>query len=128
MWVKMTDSELVEESSVIVMAELIGETLVTLPTDEARLRLGVLQVAEFLKGDSHQMLLLLVLPAHKGLALSTDIDFHKGQRGLWFLEERAPGGGLYLANHPQRFLSEEGNADRIGTMRETIETLTDSQR
>ncbi len=123
MWARLTDAELIAKSDVIVMAELIGQTRVTLPPAQAPVSLGVLQVEEVLKGDPHRSLLLLVLPSPKGPQSSSDIFYRKGQRGLWFLRPRKAGAvGLYLADHPQRFLSmSTKHADQIEAFRKTLQ-------
>jgi len=125
MWARFTDAELIARSEVIVMAELIGHTRVTLAPAQASVTLGVLQVEEVLKGDAQQTLLLLVLPSSEGPQVSTALFYHKGQRGLWFLRARAPGEvGLYLADHPQRFVSATDAADRLALLRKTLQTQT----
>lgn len=123
MWAKLQDAELIAQSSVIVMAELIGETQITLPAQDTALRLGVLQVTETLQGSGLPPFLLLVLPSATGLRSSTDIVYHSGQRGVWFLRPSpAAGHGLYLADHPQRFLSAAESQAQIATIRQLLTT------
>ena len=49
MWVKFSDTELIEKSDVIITAELIGQTQVNI--NQTKFVVGVLKVAEVLKGD-----------------------------------------------------------------------------
>jgi len=122
MWATLTDKQLVAKSDLIVMAELIGQTEVKLAADGAILLLGVLQVEEVLKGDRQQTAVLLVLPSPGAPRASTDILYRKGQRGLWFLRARTQGeSGLYLADHPQRFLSATREAGRIEEFRRVLQ-------
>ena len=123
MWARLTDKALIAKSDVIVLAELVGQTKVKLASEGAILLLGVLQVEEVLKGDPEQTALLLVLPSPEAPRASTDILYHKGQRGLWFLRAVKPGEmGLYSADHPQRFLSATEAADRIEGFRRDLQT------
>ncbi len=120
MWVKLSDEELTEQSNVIITAELIGE--VPIMINQAKFVIGVLKVEEVLKGDRDQTALLLALPSSKGVYISEDIFYKKGQKGLWFLRERKTEGeaGIYLADHPQRFLSMEHASDQIKAIRKIM--------
>ena len=107
MWVKLSDTELVEKSDVIITAELIGQTQVDI--NQAKFVVGVLKVEEVLKGDKDQTIIMLALPSAEGPHSSTDIFYKDGQKGLWFLRKRKvkEESGIYLADHPQRFVSEK---------------------
>jgi hypothetical protein len=78
MWAKLDDAELITQSSVIVMAELLGETQITLPPQRTALRLGVLQVMENLRGTGLPSLLLLVLPSAEGPRSSRTSPIRRG--------------------------------------------------
>ena len=119
MFAKMSDADLIARSDVIVEAELIGQTRVTLSPSEAPLTLGVLRIDEAFKGVRDESLLLLVLASPDRLRSSSDISYQKGQSGLWFLRARAP--GLYLADHPQRFLAAT-NATALEAMKKTLKS------
>lgn len=107
MWAKYTDAQLVQSSELIVIGEMIGQTQVTL-TKEIKLNIGVLQVKEVLKGDKQKTsVVFLQLPTSGKMRSSTDISYKKGQKGLWFLRSRPETKGIYLADHPQRFISME---------------------
>ncbi|MBZ0107959.1 MAG: hypothetical protein K8F52_04770 [Candidatus Scalindua rubra] len=120
MWVKLSDEELTKQSDVIITAELIGEVPIMINHD--KIVIGVLKVEDVLKGDRDQTALLLALPSSKGVYMSEDIFYKKGQKGLWFLRERKAKGeeGIYLADHPQRFLSAEHAADKIRAIKKSI--------
>jgi hypothetical protein len=104
---RFSDADLVDRSEVIVVAELIGHTQLTLAPSRAVTTYGVLQVREALKGavPASNALLLLEQPTPGGPISSSDIRYRVGQSGLWFLRVRTPGDvGPYLADHPQRFV------------------------
>ncbi len=119
-WAKLSDIELVNQSDVIVNAELIGQTQVTI--NQLKYVIGVLKVEGVLKGDKNQAVILLALPHTKGPRISTDILYRKGQKGLWYLRERKAKGetGIYLADHPQRFLSIEHAGDQIKAIQKIL--------
>ena len=128
MWVRLSDTQLCAQSDVIVKGEIIGQTEVKRSDDEKSLWLSVLQVEDVLKGDTQLTVLLLVLPSPKGPAVSDAITYSKGQKGLWFLHARTPGEtGLYLADHPQRFVSAADVKDRLGAIRKIIEAQADAR-
>ena len=120
MWVKLSDTELVEKSDVIITAELIGQTQVNI--NQAKLVVGALKVADVLKGKKGQTVILLALPSAEIPRSSTDIFYKDGQKGLWFLRERKVEGeaGIYLADHPQRFVSEKHADAQIEIIRNIL--------
>ncbi|GAX60004.1 transcriptional activator [Candidatus Scalindua japonica] len=120
MWVKASDSELVEHSDVIITAELIACTQITIHQQETNI--GILKVEEVLKGDDNQSAFLLALPSARVLRKSDDIFYKIGQKGLWCLRERKLKGeaGIYLADQPQRFTSEEHAAGQIEAIRKIV--------
>ena len=120
MWVKLSDTELVEKSDVVITAELIGQTQVNI--NQATFVVGVLKVEEVLKGDQGQTIILLALPSAEGSRSSTDIFYKDGQKGLWFLRKRKVKGesGIYLADHPQRFVSEKHADAQIEIIRNIL--------
>ncbi len=120
MWVKLSDTELVEKSDVVITAELIGQTQVDI--NQARFVVGVLKVEEVLKGDKGQTIILLALPSTEGPRSSTDIFYKDGQKGLWLLRERKVKGesGIYLADHPQRFVSEKHAVAKVEIIRNIL--------
>lgn len=120
MWARMSTSELVERSEIVLYGELIGHTKIALQHGQGKLFLGVLQVEEILKGDKNQTVILLVLPSKNGLVRSTDIFYKKGQKGLWFLRVRAGEEGVYLADHPQRFMPSGVAAKHLEEIRKII--------
>ncbi len=107
MWAKLSDSELIEKSDIIITAELIGQTQVSI--NQSKFVVGVLRIKEVLKGDKCQSVTLLALPPTEGPHSSSDIFYKDGQKGLWFLRERKNKGvtGIYLADQPQRFVPEK---------------------
>lgn len=123
-WAPMTDEELCARSDVIVAAELIGETNLRVSADDAaELTIGILKVTESLRPDSLSAYLLLVLPSSAGPISSSDLHYRNGQEGWWFLRESpVVASGLYLADHPQRFVSAAEDPKRMKRLREIIES------
>ncbi len=113
MWTKAGQVELVESSDVIVRATFLGQASVNLSSLKSvkEVDFGVLNVIEVLKGDNAEIFLLRV-PSSKGLLRRSDNIYYKlGQTGLWYLRPDNEYKGLYLADHPGRFVSSE-NADK----------------
>jgi hypothetical protein len=120
-WAKLTDAQLIKQSDIIVIGELIGQTDVKMAPVSAEMTLGVLQVEEVLKGEQSQNVILLELPYSRGLRNDAEVFYKKGQKGLWFLRLRAPReAGIYLADHPQRFLSVK-QVSQIETFRKLLQ-------
>jgi hypothetical protein len=120
MWVKLSEAELVDQSDLIVSAELIGETHLQLSPDQPKLTVGVLRVGEVLKGDPSQTVALLALPSPEAPRSSADILYRRGQRGLWLLRRQSPKSqGIYLANHPQRFIP-ASRTDEVNAIRAVL--------
>lgn len=119
-WAEFSDIELVNQSDVIVNAELIGQTQVTI--NQFKYVIGVLKVEGVLKGDKNQAVILLALPSTEGPRSSIDIFYENGQNGLWFLREQKAKGetGMYLADHPQRFVSEKQADAQIAIIRNIL--------
>ena len=114
MWVQMSDAELVQRSDLIVQGTWLGQSEVAFSPGPGRLNLGVVAITEVLKGPSASTLVLIVVPGSDAPRSSTDIVYRKGDQGLWLLRAR-PGGnsGLYLADHPQRFVPSSAGSARI---------------
>ena len=103
-WAGMTERQLIDSSALIVTGTLTEKTRITL-ANGAVLHLGVIRVAESHKGDAGPGAVLIALPAPRRIAVSTDIRYRIGQRGLWLLRPHGGAvGGIYLADHPQRFM------------------------
>lgn len=106
MWAKMPDAQLVERSTMIVSAQLLGVTEFSFESASiAQQRVGILEVEKVFKGNGSARYILLVLPAATGLRVSSSIDYPIGSNGLWFLREAAGDEGLFYADNPQRFWS-----------------------
>lgn len=92
--------DLIAGSDLIVLGRVAG--YVRVAVDDTNLRAGDIVVSELLAPSTAPDPLLLWLPQPGGLRASTDIDYPVGSDGLWFL--RRVSGGLYAADHPQRFV------------------------
>lgn len=102
MFSRLTDAELLERSDLIVTGVLIGRTRIR--TGATDLTVGVITVQETFKGQP-AAIALLVLPADGRPVASDAIPRDDGATGLWYLRLRSPvETGLYVADHPQRFV------------------------
>lgn len=102
MWERMSESELIARSDIVVTGELIGQSPVRVAGEG--LILGVIRIDTVYKGPAGLSLAFLILPAADRPISSSDLRYRVGQSGLWFLRQRGDGDrGLYLADHPQRF-------------------------
>lgn len=122
MWAKLSDLELCSQSELIVRAKMIGHTQIKISDSENSLKLGVLLVEEILKKNNNdQSIVLIVLPSPEKPISSSDINYHTGQSGLWFLRsDRLEGIELYFADHPQRFIPIEKIPERIDAIQKIL--------
>jgi hypothetical protein len=124
MWAKYSNADLIEKSELIVEGRFMGTTEVLLPNQQHPLTLGVLQVTKVLKGKPKTEVVLLALPSKSGLVSSTDIHYRQGQNGLWFLYQKTNAiGGVYSADHPQRFLSADNKDPTAEELRKMAQSL-----
>lgn len=117
MWAALDDEALLQGSDLIVLGEWQGQTAATahdLPFGD----IGVISVSEVLKGKA-QDVVLIARPAAAGPRSGTDLDFRRGQRGLWLLRLRPGSQGIYLLDHPQRFIP-ASQAARIRALRQQL--------
>lgn len=125
MWTQYSDAELFDSSEVIIKARLIGAAEVKLSAEQGSMVLGVLQVDQVLKGEQGTRVILLALPPRGGPVSSSDLIYREGQEGLWFLYQRLRGDkgikGVYLADHPQRFVPAKDVDERLKTMRKLLD-------
>jgi hypothetical protein len=118
MWASLTDDELIKSSELIVMGEWLGETTFTAAGRDA-MTVGVVSVSEVLKGAPTTRVVLIVQPS-TSLKSSTDIAFKRGDRGLWLLRPQPNSKGLFLADHPQRFVPAATGQERIQQLRKKL--------
>lgn len=124
MWASMTDEELVQKSSLIVMGEWVGQTA-WVPAGSAlnapRMEIGAIAVQKVLKGEPATTLVLVSAVAPHAPRSSSDLIYKRGDLGLWLLTQ-GPGAdaGIYRADHPQRFVSQASGAARIEKLRQLI--------
>ena len=113
MWTEASDAELLASSALVVIATYTGQYGFSMDAQSPVLTLGVLQVEKVLKGDPSLGLVFIRVPNPAGPRKSDDIDYFEGQRGLWFLRADEAHPGLYLADHPQRFVPEAQQAEKL---------------
>ena len=112
MWAGISDSQLINESNLIVKATYIGAT--TIGIDQNKYHLGVLNIEDILKGDKQAVVFIHLPVRPKGFPQRSDeINFKKRQKGIWFLEKDLQHEGIYEINHPQRFIPETQYKNRL---------------
>ena len=117
MFVRLSDAELIEDSELIVVGELIGRAPINSSQGNGTQMLGVIRVDETLKGERGTTIAFLGLPGGK-IMRSDDLSYGDGQRGLWYLRLRdADEAGIYVADHPQRFVPMDQAGGKIETLR-----------
>jgi hypothetical protein len=116
MFVKLSDEELIAQSALIVVGELIGRASVGMAADVQTL--GVIRVEETLKGEQGVTVAFLALPGGKILR-SDNLSYWDGQHGLWYLRDTEQT-GIYVADHPQRFVPLDQAGEQIQSLRERL--------
>lgn len=122
MFAAMGDDELIQRSDLIVIGEWVGQSGLQWPGTAGRIEIGAISISEVLKGPASAALALVATPAPDGPRTGSDIIHRRGDRGLWLLRVR-PGAeaGLYLADHPQRFVSATAEPGRIEVLRKKLQ-------
>lgn len=120
MFALMSDEELVRRSDLIVFGHWAGQSSLQLSAAGERLEIGVIAIQEVLKGPSEQSIALVAVAAHDGLRSSSNISYARNAKGLWLLRQKPGTAGIYLADHPQRFLAEGKDAKRIEMIRAAL--------
>lgn len=117
MFVELSEAELIKQSGMIVVGELIGRAVVGGAEKQDAKVLGVIRVEETLKGDTGAAIVFLALPGHKFMH-SAQLTHNDGQRGLWYLRlQNADEAGIYVADHPQRFVPLDNASAQIEALR-----------
>lgn len=121
MWARLSDEELIAASDLIVTGEWLGETQVRLDGAASTQGVGVIAVSEVLAGKRDIGFVLVQRPGAGALRSSSDLEFERGQSGLWLLRAKPGGGqGIYLVDSPQRFVSASRDAQRVAALRRLI--------
>ena len=119
MWAGLSDEELVRSSDLIVVGEWQGQTPFASASAQ-EIEIGVITIQEVLKGVGKPAFALVALPAASLPRSSTDPDYRRGDRGLWLLRARPGSKGLYVIDHPQRFVPAADGEARIRQLRRLI--------
>ncbi len=99
MWIKLSESELLKDSQLVIKA-VLGERIDHVPGEP---HLRVFHVEQVFIGEQGiSEVFFRVFPPDKPLS-SSDLIFLEGQKGIWFLKETRPGSKIYFLDHPQRF-------------------------
>lgn len=118
MFAPYTDRELIDRSDVVVLGEYLGQTEVRLGGDAGALTIGVVAVREVLKGNPQEKILLIAVPSPAKPISGSDVVFRPKQSGLWLVAARPSGPtGVFVADHPQRFVPAEGGQAKIDALR-----------
>lgn len=122
MWARLSDSELIETSSLIVIGTL-AEFTSTTNSSGGRIRtIGVVEIDTVLKGDFDTKIAWLDVPQPGTPVSSSDIAYEIGQNGLWFFRLLTPkSAGIYAADHPQRFVPFANAGPSIEAVRKFLE-------
>jgi hypothetical protein len=105
MWAELTQEQLIDQSELIATGQVIGTTRMRLAAEGVDTYLAVVRLDKVYKGDSKRAIAHVVIPAPTPGLHSTVITYTTGQAGLWYLRLRAADDdGIYLADHPQRFV------------------------
>lgn len=119
MFAKMSDEELIRRSDLIVIGEWVGQSSLQIGSDSAPMEIGAIAISEVLKGSPGQTLALLAITPAGAPRSGDAISYRRGDKGMWLLRHHGTK-GLYLADHPQRFIPDIGGAERIREIRRTL--------
>ena len=119
MWARLSDIQLIETSSVIVVGTFAKTA--TVPSDGRTQTVGVIEIDTVLKGDFEAKTIWLNVPQSGTPISSSDIFYRIGQKGLWFLRSLEPkSAAIFAADHPQRFVPFANAGPRIEDVRKLI--------
>lgn len=122
MFAKMSDEELIRRSDLIVIGEWVGQSSLRLANSSESMEVGAISISEVLKGSPDQSLALVAVRASSAPRSGAEISYRRGDKGLWLLRQHQDSGanGIYLADHPQRFIPDTGGAERIKEIRRAL--------
>ena len=111
MWFAIPDAQLIKQASLIVKAQYIGATTITISKNTYRI--GVLAIKETLKGKEQNVAFIRLTESPKGLPERSDrMNFSVNQSGLWILQQSTQQ-GIYTINTPQHFIAEQKLKNRL---------------
>jgi hypothetical protein len=119
MWAGLSDDELIRGSDLVVQGEWQGQTALSMPS-VPEIAVGVIAISEVWKGAGNPTFALVALPSSKAPRSSSNLTFRRGDRGLWLLRLQPGSQGLYLVDHPQRFVPLDGGEQRMRQLRQLI--------
>ncbi len=119
MWARLSDAQLVETSSMIVVGTFAKTA--TVSSDGRTQTVGVIEIDTVLKGDLGTKTIWLNVPQPGTPISSSDIFYRIGQKGLWFLRSLEPkSAAIFAADHPQRFVPFANAGPRIEDVRKLL--------
>lgn len=118
MWARYSKEQLIEASDLIVVGAMTSITSLVRPSDGVERTIGIIEVDSVLKGPRETKIVWIDLPQQDMPIKSTDIGYTIGQQGLWFLRLLKPkSDGIYVADHPQRFVPYDRAGPQIEALR-----------
>ena len=125
MFAKMSDEELIRRSDLIVIGEWVGQSSLRLANSSESMEVGAISISEVLKGSPGQSLVLVAIRASGAPRSGAEFSYRRGDKGLWLLRQHQESGanGIYLADHPQRFVPDTDGAERIKDIRRLLKKL-----
>lgn len=120
MFAQMSDEELIRRSDLVVIGEWVGQSPLQLAGTNEKLVLGAIAISEIVKGPPGSSLALVAINPADAPRSGDDLAYQRGDRGMWLLRQRPGSTGIYLADHPQRFVAAPRNNARIEALRRSI--------
>lgn len=120
MFAALSDDDLLRRSELIVIGRWAGITPAVPGAAADAPTLAHIEVSEVLRGPAGLQRAAVAVPRPGTPVSGNDLPRRVGEHGLWLLRLR-PGGpdGVYLADHPQRFVPASDTA-RIDALRRRI--------
>lgn len=118
MYARLSESELIARSQVIVKGRYLGQIRVDFEWGKSVL-VGAIEVESVLKGDAGLKVVYCKAKEANNRLNSEDIAYKEGQAGLWLLAAIPEKPGLHEANHPQRFVP-EGDSELIHDLEKAL--------
>jgi len=121
MWINSDEVNLINSSSLIVVATYTGQATFSMSSnDTSPVTFGVLVISKIIKGNLSTKLAFIRVPNPGQIRKSDDLIYENGQTGLWFLRTDVAYPGIYLVDHPQRFVPKEQQKQKITAVKRLL--------